>query len=192
VALDFRPAWNSWRQSRPFLGGLVIVAGGAEIAAVRLTLPIHSSPIIVPPGLLIAAGIVACGLLLLFYPVQRSVCATAAVLLAISALTTAHLGGYLAGTALAAAGGAVAFAWVPRRPPAPAPGRGGPPGFTLIQGEADGRPDRPDSPLGTDRRLRAAGASSEGRPVTDITGRPSPRAWAGLGSQTSGDWSDLR
>jgi Family of unknown function (DUF6114) len=156
VARDFRPAWNSWRRSRPFLGGLVIVAGGAEIVAVRLTMPIHSSPIIVPVGLLIAAGIIACGLLLLFYPVQRSVYATAAVLLAISALTTAHLGGYLAGTALAAAGGAVAFAWVPRRPPVS--GRGGPPGFTLIHGEADGRPDRPDSALGTDRRLRAAGA----------------------------------
>jgi len=156
-----RRAWGGWRRSRPFLGALITMAGGIEIAALRLSLPIHSPRTIVPPGVLIAAGIVACGLLLLFDPVQRSVYATAAILLAISALTTSHLGGYLAGTVLGAAGGAMAFAWVPAMPPGPGPGPAGPPGFTLILGEADDRPerperperrDRPDRPVGTDRR----------------------------------------
>jgi hypothetical protein len=56
----------------------------------------------------------------------------------------------------------MAFAWVPAMPPGPGPGPGpgpaGPPGFTLILGEAADRPDRPerrdrpDRPVGTDRR----------------------------------------
>jgi hypothetical protein len=104
---------------------------------------VHNPRTIVPAGLLIAGGIIACGLLLLFDPVQRSVYATAAILLAISALTTSHLGGYLAGTLLGAAGGAVAFAWVPSL----RPGDAAPsvlPGFTLIRGEAEARPERAD------------------------------------------------
>jgi hypothetical protein len=144
VVRDLRPAWSNWYASRPVLGAFIAVAGGAEIAAVRLLQPLHRSPIFIPPAFLIAAGIVGCGLLLLLNPVQRSIYATATVLLAISALTTDHLGGYLAGTAVAAVGGAVAYAWVPRRPPRPAPGWGGPPDFKLIRGEADGRHDRDD------------------------------------------------
>jgi hypothetical protein len=145
-------AWLGWRRSRPFWGALITLAAGAEIAAVRLSLPVHSPRTIVPAGVLIAGGIVVCGLLLLFDPVQRSVFATAIVLLAILALATSHLGGYLAGTLLAGAGGATAFAWVPARAQSPdSPARAAPPGFTLILGEADGRADRhrharPDPP----------------------------------------------
>jgi hypothetical protein len=122
------------------------MAAGAEIATVRLSLPVHNPRTVIPAGVLIAGGIVACSLLLLFDPVQRSVYATAAILLAISALTTSHLGGYLVGTLVGGAGGAAAFAWVPGREPdtAELTTTTGPQGFTLILGEADGRPDRPD------------------------------------------------
>jgi len=127
-------AWRGWQRSRPFSGALITMAGGTELMLVSLSSSIHSTRIIVPAGALIAGGILACALLLLFDPAQRSVYATAAILLAISALTTSHLGGYLVGTALGGAGGAVAFAWVPCMPPgrrvrAPIPG------FTLIRGE---------------------------------------------------------
>lgn len=109
-----RPAgWHVWRRGRPFVGALLAMCGGAEIALVRLSLPVQSPHTVVPAGLLIAAGMVACGVLLLAVPVQRSGYAIAVIVLAIAALSTAHLGGYLAGAALGAGGGAVAFAWVP-------------------------------------------------------------------------------
>jgi Family of unknown function (DUF6114) len=141
-------AGRGWRRSRPFWGALITMAGGAEIAAVRLSLPVHSPRTIIPAGVLIAGAIVACGLLLLFDPVQRSVYATTAILLAISALTTSHLGGYLVGTVLGGAGGATAFAWVPSKDPATSElsTQSGPQGFTLILGEADGWPDRSSGP----------------------------------------------
>jgi hypothetical protein len=137
-------AGRGWRRSRPFWGALAIMVAGAEIATVRMSLPVHNPRTVIPAGVLIAGGIVACSLLLLFDPVQRSVYATAAILLAISALTTAHLGGYLVGTLVGGAGGAAAFAWVPGREPdtAELTTTTGPQGFTLILGEADGRPDR--------------------------------------------------
>jgi 4-amino-4-deoxy-L-arabinose transferase-like glycosyltransferase len=141
-----RRAWRGWRRSRPFWGAVIIMAAGAEIAAVRFSLPVNNPRTIVPAGVLIAVGLVVCGLLLLFDPVQRSAYAIVAILLAISALTTSHLGGYLVGTLLGAAGGATAFAWVPgMQPPSPARSApAGPQGFTLILGEADGRAERPD------------------------------------------------
>jgi hypothetical protein len=110
--LGHRP-WRNWWQERPFGGAILTVAGGAEIAIVRLGLPLGSPRLIAPAGLLVAAAIVGCGLLLLFDPVQRSRFGLAVVLLAIVSLTTVHLGGYLAGALLTAAGGAMAFAWVP-------------------------------------------------------------------------------
>lgn len=148
-------AGRGWRRSRPFWGALITMVGGAEIVAVRLSLPVHHPRTVIPAGVLIAGAIIACGLLLLFDPVQRSVYATAAILLAISALMTSHLGGYLLGTLLGGAGGAIAFAWVPGREPATAEltTTTGPQGFTLILGEADGLPDRPSRP---DRDLCAA------------------------------------
>lgn len=129
-----RRAWRGWQRSRPFSGAVIAIAGGAEIMVVTLSSSIHGTRIIVPAGVLIAGGILACALLLLFDPAQRSVYATAAILLAISALTTSHLGGYLAGTLLGGAGGAAAFAWVPRMPPGRRV-RTPIPGFTLIHGE---------------------------------------------------------
>jgi Family of unknown function (DUF6114) len=142
-------AWRGWRRSRPFWGALITMAGAAEIATIRLSLPVHSPRTIIPAGVLIAAGLVACGVLLLFGPVWRSAYATVIVLLAILALTTSHLGGYLLGSVLAGIGGATAFAWVPTRAQAPgAPVGPAVPGFTLIRGDADGSagPERPASP----------------------------------------------
>jgi hypothetical protein len=145
TAVGARRAWRAWQRSRPFSGALIAIAGGAEILATHLALPSHAPRMIHPAGLLIAGGIVVCGLLLLFGPAQRTLYATAAILLAISALTTSHLGGYLLGTILGAAGGAVAFAWVPSMPPEQRV-RPALPGFTLIRGEAPDLPDRLGGP----------------------------------------------
>jgi Family of unknown function (DUF6114) len=143
-----RRAWRDWRRSRPFWGALGVAAGGAELAAVRLTLGGSRPVMIVSFGLVIAALLVGCGLLLVFDPVQRTLYSTGAILLAVVALSTVHVGGYLIGSILSAAGGALAFAWVPAAPPA------GPPGglraLTLILGEAGRRPPDRDQQAGPD------------------------------------------
>jgi Family of unknown function (DUF6114) len=148
-----RRAWRGWRLSRPFWGGLLVIAAGAEVLAVRISLlsPDPAARVtLVPVGILIAIALVFCGLFLWFHPVQRSVYATAAILLAIVALMTAHLGGYLIGTLLGAVGGSVAYAWVPAEQPAPQARHGkasradGPgPALTLIIGDSEG--DLPSS-----------------------------------------------
>jgi hypothetical protein len=143
-----RRAWRGWRLSRPFWGGLVVIAAGAEVGAVGLSL-LSQGPSTraeaISVGILAALALVSCGLLLWFHPVQRSVYSTVAVLLAILALLTAHLGGYLLGTLLGAIGGAVAFAWVPGEQPelrsrhgiaARADAQG--PALTLIIGDSEG------------------------------------------------------
>ncbi len=171
-----RRAWRGWRRSRPFWGALGSMAGGGEIAAVRLTLTSGKPDFLVPLALLIAAGLIVCGLLLLFDPVQRSLYSTAAVLLAVVGLSTAHVGGYLIGSILGAAGGALAFAWVPAVPRAPAgPAPGGPQGLKLILGQASARPDPgelaapgPPWPLapraGQDLSTAEPGTAEPGRP----------------------------
>jgi Family of unknown function (DUF6114) len=157
-----RRAWRGWRRSRPFWGAVMIAASGLVTASVRFSLPVHAAWTILPAGLWIAAGLITCGLLLLFDPVQRSAYSVLAILLAIAALKTSHLGGYLIGTLLGLAGGAVAFAWVPMVPAERAPL---PAGFRLIRGDADGpAAARPGGPV----RHRPA---QPGRLPTRVPGR---------------------
>ncbi len=77
--------WRGWQRSRPFSGALLTIAGGTEILLVSWSEHGHGTRVIVPIGMLIAGGILACALLLLFDPAQRSVYATATILLAASA-----------------------------------------------------------------------------------------------------------
>ena len=108
------------RRSRPVLGPLLMITAAAELAAtVRLALPGWPAGNAVLAGVLqlvIAAGLAGCGLATWLFPVHRSVFSTAAVLLGIAALIPAGRTAFAAGTVLAAAGGALGFAWVPGRP----------------------------------------------------------------------------
>jgi uncharacterized protein DUF6114 len=167
VAGAARRAGRGWRRSRPFWGAVIILAAGGETAAVRFTLPLRTAWTILPAGLLIAGGMIACGLLLLFDPAQRSLYAVAAILLSITALETSHLGGYLIGTLLGMGGGATAFAWVPGLPAAPP---ASPPGFTLILGEARRPPGAPPA-----RRHRQSGGRPGGSPRRLAGTEPRPR-----------------
>jgi hypothetical protein len=168
-----RLAGRGWRRSRPFWGAVIILVAGGETAAVRFTLPLRTTWTILPAGLLIAGGMVACALLLLFDPAQRSLYAVAAILLSITALETSHLGGYLIGTLLGLAGGATAFAWVPGLPAVPP---AAPPGFTLILGEADRPAGAPA------RRHRQPGGRPGGSPrrLAGTEPRSQPRIQPGI------------
>lgn len=113
-----RAGWRRWLRARPFWAALMVIAAGGEILAVHLAQTGGSSNRM-PVAVVLAGGLIACGLLLVCHPVNGSLYSTAAILVAISALMTAHVGGYLIGTLLGGAGGSLAFAWVPREQPGP-------------------------------------------------------------------------
>jgi hypothetical protein len=134
-------AYRSWRRSRPFWAGILLMIAGAELLLIPL--PMHSMGLILHigvggvSGILIGAVLIVGGLLLWFNPAQRMFYSIVAVLLAIAALVASNLGGFLLGTVLGVIGGSLGFAWTPlpagaaprslwrRRPPVPAQGGGG-------------------------------------------------------------------
>jgi len=153
-----RLAWRAfrrWRHTRPFLGGLLVTLGGAEIlASERAPLPlvIHIG-LQGLAGYLVPVVLVLCGLLLLFHPVQQTFYSILAILLALGSWVTSNLGGFFVGMLLGLVGGCLAFAWQrgQRGPAKPRRVRPGPrhersAGLALIRGEpADGAGEHPDA-----------------------------------------------
>lgn len=114
-----RQRWRSWRRSRPFWGGVLVAAGGAEILlSVRAPLPVilHIGPQGLA-GYLVPLILLICGVLLLAHPPQRLFYAVVSILLALASWLTSNLGGFLVGMLLALVGGCLAFAWSPTRHP---------------------------------------------------------------------------
>jgi hypothetical protein len=114
-----RRGLRSWRRSRPFWAGVLLVLAGLEL--LMIPLPMHSMGLILHIGtggvlgILIGAILIACALLLWFNPAQRIFYSVVAVLLAIAALIASNLGGFLVGTLLGVVGGSMGFAWTPER-----------------------------------------------------------------------------
>ncbi len=111
-------SWRNWRRSRPFWGGLLIIAGGAEIlstSVVSLGVALRAGlgGLGGFPGTVIALVLVLSGVLLWFSPAQRVFYSIVAVVLAIATFNTINYGGFLIGMLLGIVGGALAFAWVP-------------------------------------------------------------------------------
>jgi hypothetical protein len=145
--------WRAWRRSRPFWGGLFLIASGAEMLLIPL--PMQSMGLFLHIGtggvlgILIGALLIASALLIWFNPGQRTFYSIAAVLLAIVALSATNLGGFIIGTLLGVTGGSLAFAWTPiapdaepaaprRRPWGRSPGRhDGSAGLSLVFGDSD-------------------------------------------------------
>jgi hypothetical protein len=147
-------AFRTWRRSRPFWGGLLLILAGLEMIAIPLLSVIaHNSVKVVIYigiggvfGVLIGGLLVACGLLVWFHPAQRVFYAIAAVLLAVVSFIATNLGGFFVGMLLGVTGGSLSFGWTPgagrERPGWPArPGWPGWPGRTP-------RADEPSDGLG--------------------------------------------
>lgn len=137
-----RRRWRDWRRSRPFWGGLLVVAGGAEIIATTLvslgvTLRVGLGGVGGLLGTIIALVLVLCGVLLWLSPAQRAFYSIVAVVLALATFNTINLGGFLIGMLLGITGGALGFAWTPGQParggqaPGGQAGRGPGPGGRL-------------------------------------------------------------
>jgi hypothetical protein len=119
-----RSAWQAfgtWRRSRPFWGGLLLILAGLEMIAIPLlSVVAHNSVKVVIYigiggifGVLIGGLLMACGLLIWFHPVQRVFYGIAGVLLAVASFVATNLGGFFVGMLLGVTGGSLSFGWTP-------------------------------------------------------------------------------
>lgn len=112
---------KSWRRSRPFWGGLFIVAAGWELLSIPLALdalPVAVMFSTVGAGYLIALVLIIAGVLVWLQPGQRVFLGLIAVLLSLASFVYSNLGGFLIGMVLGLLGGMLAVAWTPVSRPA--------------------------------------------------------------------------
>jgi hypothetical protein len=112
--------FKHWRKRRPFAGGLLLILSGIAIAApayitVRISdLLVMISTVSGVSTLLIGAALIMFGLGSWFRQETSSYLGVLAILVAIIALPTTNLGGFVIGSLLGIIGGALSFAWQPQ------------------------------------------------------------------------------
>jgi len=114
-------AWQRWRRTRPFWGGLLIILGGGEIllseqAPLPIVIHVGAQGL---AGYLVPIVLVLCGVLLWLSPTQQTFYSVLAVVLALGSWVTSNLGGFFVGLLLGVIGGALAFAWQRGEDPRP-------------------------------------------------------------------------
>ncbi|MCX5424483.1 DUF6114 domain-containing protein [Streptomyces sp. NBC_00078] len=114
-----RPAFRHWRARRPFLGGLLLALGGAEIlltekASLKVIMHIGMQGL---AGYLLPTVMLLCGLLILFSPAQRLFYSIIGVLCSLGSWLTSNLGGFFIGLLLGVVGSCLAFGWLPDQEP---------------------------------------------------------------------------
>ncbi|WP_328498390.1 DUF6114 domain-containing protein [Streptomyces sp. NBC_00414] len=112
-------AFRRWRADRPFLGGLLLTLGGAEIlvtqkASLKVVMHIGMQGL---AGYLLPVLMVICGLLILFNPAQRLFYSILGVLISLGTWITSNLGGFLIGLLLGVVGSCLTFGWLPDQEP---------------------------------------------------------------------------
>jgi hypothetical protein len=123
-----RHAFRTWRRTRPFWGGLLVIIGASEmLASEQRPLPVVARVGIRGlGGYLTPTFMVLCGLLLWLTPIARTYHSLLVILLAADSWLTANLGGFYIGMLTSLVGGALAFAWrtdADYRSPRRSPGR---------------------------------------------------------------------
>jgi Family of unknown function (DUF6114) len=173
--------WRQWRHTRPFWGGVFVIAGGTvTLLSERAPLPlmVHIG-VQGAAGYLVPLVLLLCGLLLWFNPAQRTFYSILAVLLALGSWITSNLGGFFAGMLLGVLGGSLGFAWEHRdSPPAARPARPAPPapprpaaGLSIILGPHE--PQSPPEP-GPEPKPAPAGPAPEPGPHPEPEPEPAP------------------
>jgi hypothetical protein len=142
-----RMSFRTWRRSRPFWAGLLLMLGGGEILlTVRAPLPV-----IIHIGLqgtasyVVPLVIMICGLLIWVTPQQRAFYGLVGMVLSLVSWLTSNLGGFFIGMLQGLIGASLALAWTqaakrpkkrdrPVEPPAPPPDEhdGADPGYHLL------------------------------------------------------------
>ncbi|MFH8751822.1 DUF6114 domain-containing protein [Streptomyces rimosus] len=111
-----RAAFRSWRRTRPFWAGLLLILGGAEL----LLVPLSPLTVLINLGLggLAAIGIglalIVAGLFLWLRPAAHHYVSLHALILSVLSFAATNLGGFLVGMGLGIAGSAMGFGWTVR------------------------------------------------------------------------------
>ncbi|MEU7936557.1 DUF6114 domain-containing protein [Microbispora bryophytorum] len=180
-----------WRRSRPFWGGLLVLAAGLELLSIPFAT--QALPLVIQSGTvgatyLIALVLIILGLMIWLQPGQRAFLGVVAVLVSIASFVYANLGGFLIGMLLGLVGGALAVAWAPAEtteagaapiePAAPpAPGEGGIT-FTerrVVSGDERleaTRPQRPAEPADEGPRILVARVRRQAEPPSKPASDP--------------------
>ena len=110
---------GAWRAGRPFIPGLLLILSGIVIATPAY-FTVHISDLLVMIStvsgvstLLIGALLVMFGLGAWFRPATSTYLGVLGIIVAVIALPTSNLGGFLIGTLLGIIGGALTLAWEP-------------------------------------------------------------------------------
>lgn len=109
------PGWRAWCRGRPLLAGACTFAGGLVV----VFLPAGAYTVLLLPGLagvsgfLLGGMLCVCGLCLVWSPGLHGFLGLAAALIALTALVSSNIGGFLLGTLLGLLGGSLGFAWTP-------------------------------------------------------------------------------
>lgn len=112
-------AWfRSFRRTRPFWGGVWLVAGGwtvlkFSLAPMQLVVSTGFDGI---AGYLLGGGMILSGLVPLAAPQQRYTFGIIGAVLAVVSLVASNLGGFLLGMVLGVLGGSMMVGWGPKRP----------------------------------------------------------------------------
>jgi hypothetical protein len=126
------PRWQrfrTWRRSRPFWGGLLLILSGLELfaiplsgvlvrGAIKLVIYIGIGGVF---GVLIGALLIVAGLVTWLNPLHKTFYSIAGIVLGIVSFPASNLGGLFVGMLLAIIGGGLAFAWTPIEPAAAQP-----------------------------------------------------------------------
>ncbi|MFG1862427.1 DUF6114 domain-containing protein [Microbispora bryophytorum] len=180
-----------WRRSRPFWGGLLVLAAGLELLSIPFAT--QALPLVIQSGTvgatyLIALVLIILGLMIWLQPGQRAFLGVVAVLVSIASFVYANLGGFLIGMLLGLVGGALAVAWAPAEtteagaapiePAAPpVPGEGGIT-FTerrVVSGDERleaTRPQRPAEPADEGPRILVARVRRQAEPPSKPASDP--------------------
>ncbi|WP_169986288.1 DUF6114 domain-containing protein [Microbispora sp. H10836] len=126
---------GSWRRSRPFWGGLLVLAAGLELLSIPFAT--QALPLVIQSGTvgatyLISLVLIILGLMVWLQPDKRAFLGVVAVLISIASFIYANLGGFLIGMLLGLVGGALAVAWTPAE--------------TTVAGSAPTQPAAPPGP----------------------------------------------
>jgi hypothetical protein len=111
--------FRAWRGQRPFLGGVLLTLGGAEVL-LTMKAPL---PVILHVGMQGLAGylvpslMLVCGLLIIFNPGQRLFYSIVSIMLSLATWLTSNLGGFFIGLALGAVGSCLTYGWLPDQEP---------------------------------------------------------------------------
>ncbi|MEU7296648.1 DUF6114 domain-containing protein [Streptomyces exfoliatus] len=110
--------FRAFRRTRPFWGGVWLVAGGWTV----LKFSLSSLQLIVSTGFggvagyLVGGGMILCGLVPMALPAQRYTFGLIGVVLAVVSLVVSNLGGFLLGMTLGVLGGSMMVGWGAKRP----------------------------------------------------------------------------